>query len=198
MLVGAQYLYFITTIEIKVYWMNAWMNIIKADDHQIQCYACLVAQSRLTLCNPMDCSPPGSFVHGISQARILEWVAICFSRKSSSPRDPTHVSCVSYIASRFFPCWAIREAHQIETRSQNFHCETFRNCYWDWRHWGTQKPPTLTKDINYTKSDLLRKAFQVQRKAFGLPNKNSFAICQLCFPEGYWNRDLGILWRCSG
>ena len=41
---------------------------------------CLVAQSCLTLWNPMDCSPPGSFVHGISQARILEWVAISFSR----------------------------------------------------------------------------------------------------------------------
>ena len=43
----------------------------------------LVAQSRLTLSNPMDCSLPGSSVHGISQARILEWVAIPFSRESS-------------------------------------------------------------------------------------------------------------------
>ena len=45
----------------------------------------LVAQSRLTLCNSMDCSPPGSFDHGILQARILEWVAIPFSRGSSQP-----------------------------------------------------------------------------------------------------------------
>ena len=43
----------------------------------------LVAKSCLTLCNPMDCSPPGSSVHGILQARILEWVAIPFSRGSS-------------------------------------------------------------------------------------------------------------------
>ena len=42
--------------------------------------ACSVAQSCLTLCDPMDCSPPGSFVHGILQARILEWVAISFCR----------------------------------------------------------------------------------------------------------------------
>ena len=42
-------------------------------------YCCLVTQSRLTLCNPMDCSPPGTSAHGISQARILEWVAISFS-----------------------------------------------------------------------------------------------------------------------
>ena len=48
----------------------------------------IVAQSCLTLCNPMDCSPPGSSVHGILQARILEWAAISFSRGSSWPRDP--------------------------------------------------------------------------------------------------------------
>ena len=53
------------------------------------------AQSGLTLCNPMDCSPPGSSVHGIVQARILERVAISSSRRSSPPGDRTHVSCVS-------------------------------------------------------------------------------------------------------
>ena len=46
----------------------------------------MCAQSCLTLCNPMNCSPPGSSVHGILQARILEWVAISFSRGSSQPR----------------------------------------------------------------------------------------------------------------
>ena len=47
----------------------------------------LVAQSNLTPCDLMDCSPPGSSVYGIFQARILEWVAISFSRGSSQPRD---------------------------------------------------------------------------------------------------------------
>ena len=51
-----------------------------------------VAQSCPTLCHPMDCSPPGSSVHGILQARILEWVAISFSRGYSRPRDQTQVS----------------------------------------------------------------------------------------------------------
>ena len=59
----------------------------------------LVTQSCLTLCDPMDCIPPGSSVHGILQARILEWVAIPFSGRSSQLRDWTQVSC---IASRFF------------------------------------------------------------------------------------------------
>ena len=49
----------------------------------------LVAQLCLTLCDPMDCSPPGSSVHGILQARILQWLAISFSRGSSPPRDQT-------------------------------------------------------------------------------------------------------------
>ena len=65
----------------------------------------LVTELCLTLCNPMDCSPPGSSIHGISQARILEWVAISFSRGSSRSRDWTRVSC---IAGRFFFIWATR------------------------------------------------------------------------------------------
>ena len=56
---------------------------------------CSVAQSCPTLCNPMDCSPPGSSVHGIFQARILEWVDISSSRGSSQFRDPIHVSCIA-------------------------------------------------------------------------------------------------------
>ena len=67
-----------------------------------------VTQSCLTLCDPMDCSPPGSSVHGILQARILEQVAIPFSRESSWPRDR---NCVSCIADRFFTIWATKEAH---------------------------------------------------------------------------------------
>ena len=54
-----------------------------------------IAQSCLTLQDPMDCSPPGSSVHRIFQARILEWVAISFSRESSQTRDQT---CVSYVS----------------------------------------------------------------------------------------------------
>ena len=63
------------------------------------CYCCLVTQLCPTPCDPMDCSPPGSSVQGILQARILEWVAISFSRGSSRPRDGTHIS---YLAGRFF------------------------------------------------------------------------------------------------
>ena len=68
-----------------------------------------VAQSCLTLCDPMDCSLPGSSVHGILQARVLEWVAIFFSRGSSRPRERTQVSC---IPGRRFNRWATREGRK--------------------------------------------------------------------------------------
>ena len=54
----------------------------------------LVAHSCPALCNPMDCSPPGSSVHGMLQARILEWVAISYSRGSYQPRDWAWFSCM--------------------------------------------------------------------------------------------------------
>ena len=75
-------------------------------DRLYVCVCMLVTQSCPTLCNPMDCSPPGSSVHGILQARILEWVAISFSRGLSQPRDQTWVSC---IVGRFFTDWATRK-----------------------------------------------------------------------------------------
>ena len=59
-------------------------------------------------CNPMDCSPPGSSVLGIFQARILEWVDISYSRGSSQPRDPTFLSC---LCRQVLYHWSTRETH---------------------------------------------------------------------------------------
>ena len=69
-------------------------------------WASEVTQSCLTLCDPMDCSLPGSSIHVIFQASILEWVAISYSRRSSRPRDLTHVS---RIVGRCFTVWATRK-----------------------------------------------------------------------------------------
>ena len=77
-----------------------------------------VTQSCLTLCNPMDCSLPGSSVHGIFQARILEWVAISFSRGSSRPRDQARVS---HIVGRRFTVWVTREAHEAKGWAKKNH-----------------------------------------------------------------------------
>ena len=67
----------------------------------------LVAQPYLTLCDPVDSSPPGFSVNKILQARILKWVAIPFSRRYSRPRDQIWISC---IGDRSFTVWATREA----------------------------------------------------------------------------------------
>ena len=78
-----------------------------------------------TLCDPMDYSLPGSSVHGIFQERIVEWVAISFSRRSSQPRDWTRVSC---IVGRRFTIWASREAIKKAKRQR---IEAFE--LWCWR-----------------------------------------------------------------
>ena len=74
-------------------------------------HACMLSHfSCVWLCVPVDCSPPGSFVHGILQARRLEWVAMSSSRGSSPPRDWTQVSCVLCVAGRFFATRPPKEA----------------------------------------------------------------------------------------
>ena len=94
----------------------------------------------------MDCSPPGSSVHGFLQARMLEWVAIPFSRGSSQSRDRTHVS---HIAGGFFTSWATREAQPYKGFSHYSHYigeETEDQRLWLWlaqlhamsTQWGTR------------------------------------------------------------
>ena len=82
--------------------------------------------TRVWLCDPMDCSPEGFSVHGIFQARVLEWVAIFFSRGSSWPRDWTQAS---NIAGRLFTLWATFSTFHPATRDElfkqwrgSFHC----------------------------------------------------------------------------
>ena len=100
-------------------------NLICATFYTQDVCACSVAQSCPTLCDPMDRSPPGSPVHGIFQARRLEWVAISYSRGSSRPRDQTHVSCISCF-DIFFTQGALGKCVTKLQESQEFSLE--------WRH----------------------------------------------------------------
>ena len=116
--------------------------------------ACMCAQSCLTLCDFMDCSPPGSSVCGILQARVLQWVAVPFSRGSSWARNWTCISCVSCI-SRHNQCsfttvppgypgkWDSRRENAMERNEGKWNLE----CGWEWgkfsvlkslrrSHWG--------------------------------------------------------------
>ena len=93
---------------------------------------CLVTKSCSTLCDPTNYSPPGSSVHGISQARKVEWVAISFSKECPSPKDRTHVSC---IGRWILYHWAIRKARgpakwpQIQQFiSKAFHLSLYVSC----------------------------------------------------------------------
>ena len=80
-----------------------------------------IAQLCLTLCDPVNCSPPGSSVHGILQARIMEWVAVPFSRGSPQPKDGPQVS---RIAGGFLTIWATWEIKKT-TKKEQFLCWCF-------------------------------------------------------------------------
>ena len=90
------------------------------------CVCVLVTELCPTLCDPMDCSPPGSSVHEILQARILELVAIPFSRGSCWPGDWTLVSC---IAGKFFTTWTTREAPIIISCTYHYIFQEQGKCY---------------------------------------------------------------------
>ena len=86
------------------------------------------AKLHQTLCDPMDYSLPGFSVHGILQARILEWVAMPFSRGSPQPRDRTHVSFLPVLASWFFIISAPWEAPVKTSQSCSYEASTL--CEW--------------------------------------------------------------------
>ena len=95
-----------TCISYRVFFTTSdtWKTLRAVESESVKM---LLVQSYPTPCNPMDYSPPGSNVHGILQARIMEWVAIFFSRGSSQPRDQTWISCIT--GGHFTVC-ATREA----------------------------------------------------------------------------------------
>ena len=80
---------------------------------KVSCMSAKLIQSRLTFCDPIDCSLSGSSVRGILQARILEWVAMPSSRGASQPRDQTHISYVSLIGGWFFTTSTTCEALSV-------------------------------------------------------------------------------------
>ena len=75
-------------------WPWGLMVLLTSSSYSYLFCCCSASQLCPTLCNPIDCSPPGSSVHGIFQARILKWVAISFSKESSQPRNQTYISCL--------------------------------------------------------------------------------------------------------
>ena len=91
-------------------------------------HVCSVPQSFPNLCDPMDCSPPGPSVHGILQARILEWVAVPSSKRSSWPRDQTHVSDISCIDRQILCHWKLHTLALFHSS-----CRSFTTITWSFR-----------------------------------------------------------------
>ena len=81
-------------------------------------------QSCLTLCNPMDCSPPGSSVHGTLQARILEWIAMPSSRGCSQPKDQTQVSL-------HLPHWQVSSVPLAAPEKTSLVAQMIKNAMWE-------------------------------------------------------------------
>ena len=106
------FLFYISTVCFKFCYHEKWITLsVRNTVSVVPVYCCcyLVAKSCRLFGNPMDCSPPGSSVHGILQAGILEWVAISFSRGSSQPRDWTRVSLNLLHGRQVLYHWAPRE-----------------------------------------------------------------------------------------
>ena len=116
--------------QIPSFLKMIWWNMV--------CVCVLVAQSCPIPCNPMDCTPPGSSVHGILQARILEnssipeGIAIFFSRGSSQPKDWIQVS---HMAGRLFTVWATREAKNLIGLIKPVNPKGYQLFNIDWKDW---------------------------------------------------------------
>ena len=125
----------------------------------------LVAQSCPTLCDPTDCSPPGSSVHGILQARILEWVAFPSSGGSSQPRGWPQVS---RLEGRFFAIWARREA-RVDIYPLGFGVPSSVTT----QHWGESA-------VHYSRFSLATHLYIVS-----VEQENSFCLIQSIPPHFY-------------
>ena len=130
----------------------------------------LVTQACLTLWDPMDCSPLGSSVHGLLQARILEWVAISFSRESSQVKDRKWFSCT---AGRLFTHWVTREAHDQP-----------RQHIIKQRHYFANKGP-FSQSYGFSSSHVWM---------WELDNKKSWAPKSCAFELWCWRRLLRVPW----
>ena len=110
---------------------------------------CVCVQLCSTLWDPIDCSPPGSSVHGISQARILEWVATSCFRGSSWPKDRTRVSCVSCISRWILSHCVTWKAHK---KGMMIVCKRYLAQFYAYN---SSSPSRLNYDLRVTERRLL-------------------------------------------
>ena len=110
-----------------IYWKAPESYSVATSIFNHLCCCAKSLQSRQTLFEPMNCSLPGSSVHGILQSRILKWVAMPFSRGSSQPRDGTLVSCLPHRQAVFvfvFPSYPRFITTGLQARGENYYIDT--------------------------------------------------------------------------
>ena len=157
---------------------DSWNQALsRVSDWSFCCCSCCCLAVKLFFCDPIDCNLPGSSVHGIFQARILEWLAISFSRGSSRPRDQTQVSC---IAVRLFTDWG----------TIPFCRSVMSNSFWPHGLQHTRLPcPSLTPGA-YSNSCLISwwPHEQFEKELQGKPNKTlSLLPNEILFSPVGWN-----------
>ena len=136
---------------IQLLWRTVWRFLRKLVINYHLCMCVYSLQSCLTLCDPKDCRPPGSSVHGILQARILEWVAISYSRGSSWPRDQTRVSLRLLNCKWIVYHWATRKAHKTSVQPSN---PTTGRIPWGNHNWKRHMYPTVHCSTIYSSQDM--------------------------------------------
>ena len=136
-----------------------------------------VAQSCLTFCDPLDCT-----VHGILQARILEWVTSPFSRGSSQPRDRTQVSC---IAGGFFTSWATREAQKYWSGSLSLLQRIFPT---QELKWGLLLCRWILYQLSYQGSPKALKLYirKIMQVNYSIAWGRNFTVCLKSYLEYLW------------
>ena len=153
---------------------NDSLNYINSYREKLKMKWSEVSQSCMTLCDPVDCSPPGSSVHGILQARILEWGAISFSRGSSWPRDRTQVS---RIVGRHFNLWATRETRIA--KDSRLRLAESKQLYWY-----CQRRENLRKNFNITEKDSSDYCYKLNPCVLKFRCRNAYPLY-----DGIWRWD---------
>ena len=128
------------------------------------------------VCNPMDCNRSGSSVHGILQARTLEWVAIPFSRRSSWSKDQTRISYISCIDR-----WVLYHWHHLGRLGENIYKPKMHCVCWDWGPVGEMTWRALPEQTLRYSTDVRESGYQMcpvnfQKHSVLFPNKYSYRL----------------------
>ena len=161
----------------------------------IFCCCCLFAKSCRTLWDPVDCSPPGFSVHGISEARVLKGIAISFSTGSSWPKDRTCTSCVSSLADGFFTTKPLGKPKiysnwrgenlipRLKQLKNSIHCSLLSKLFLnEMTLWSIVASNHFLQKVNLCKYFIKIKLLTIS--VFNFYARDLYLVSSICFPGG--------------